>query len=173
MEYSLGKKDAIMWGQVHEEMAIQSYSQITGNTVTKTGLHLFPCGFLGSSPDGIISVPDDTENIGVIKVKCPFKYRNASISGIIQNELPDGFKGSSFYLEKDGHLRENHEYWHQVQAEMASIGVNWAHFVLWTLKETYYTQVIRDPNWEKTSLPLLQDFYLNELFPTFYTEDNE
>ncbi|XP_065062194.1 uncharacterized protein LOC135689022 [Rhopilema esculentum] len=173
MEYSLGKKDAIMWGQMHEEMAIQSYSQITGNTVTKTGLHLFPCGFLGSSPDGIISVPDDTENIGVIEVKCTFKYRNASISEIIQNELPDGSKGSSFYLKKDGHLRENHEYWHQVQAEMASVGVNWAHFVLWTLKETYYTQVIRDPNWEKISLPVLQDFYLNELFPTFYTKDKK
>ena len=71
-EYCLGTKDSIMWGQMHEDHAIQQYIEKTGNDVEKAGLYLFPCGYLGSTPDGIINstnVPDK----GVLEVKCPWK----------------------------------------------------------------------------------------------------
>ena len=41
-----------MWGQMHEERAIKKYAELTGNSVTSCGLFLFPCGSLGSTPDG-------------------------------------------------------------------------------------------------------------------------
>ena len=57
-----------MWGQMHEDHAIQKYKEKAGNDVEKAGLYLFPCGYLGSTPDGIINstnVPDK----GVLEVK--------------------------------------------------------------------------------------------------------
>ena len=53
-EYKLDTKDSIMWGQMHESISFDAYIRETGNIVEKTGLHLFECGFLGSSPDGIV-----------------------------------------------------------------------------------------------------------------------
>ncbi len=73
---------------------------------------------------------------------------------------------------KDGSLSKNHNYWHQVQAVMAAVGVSWAHFVLWTTKETHIVKVEMDPEWKRTCIPLLEDFYLNELLPRFYTKGN-
>eukprot|EP00795_Rhopilema_esculentum_P014936 gene14936-6079_t len=57
-EYAMGKRDSIMWGQMHQETALKRYINETGNVVEQCGLLLFPCGFLGSSPDGIISEQD-------------------------------------------------------------------------------------------------------------------
>ena len=41
-------------GQMHEKIAFDIYSNETGNKVLECGVFLFPCGFLGSSPDSII-----------------------------------------------------------------------------------------------------------------------
>ena len=53
-EYSLSTQDLIMWEQMHENIAIEKYQQIIGNKVSPAGLYLFLCGFLGSSPGGVI-----------------------------------------------------------------------------------------------------------------------
>ena len=53
-EYNLEKKDPIIWGQMHENEACEEYKLKTGNKVAETGFHLFPCGFLGCSPDGVV-----------------------------------------------------------------------------------------------------------------------
>ena len=45
-----------MWGQMHEAQAIQDYMLKTGNKVKQAGLYLFPCGFLGSSPDVLLNL---------------------------------------------------------------------------------------------------------------------
>ena len=57
-EYNLGTKDSIIWGQVHEEIAIEHYKCKTQNRVENIGLCLFDCGFLGSTPDGIVYLVD-------------------------------------------------------------------------------------------------------------------
>ena len=82
-EYSFGSKDSILWGQMHEDVAVSQYQDITGNKVKPAGLYLFPCGFLGCSPDGIIEkLSEGVSSLGsnsVLDVKCPRKYRNAHI----------------------------------------------------------------------------------------------
>ena len=84
-EYTLHGQDVIMWGQMHKETVIDEYQRITGNTVQPTGLILFPYGYLGFSPNGLISLPGGA--LGVLEVKCPVKYRDNSIKEIMSEEL--------------------------------------------------------------------------------------
>ena len=76
-------KDAIMWGQMHELTAIQAYKDETGNTVALTGLILFPCGYLGCSPDGMIFAKGASpRGLVILEIKCPFKHSNKCIKEI-------------------------------------------------------------------------------------------
>ena len=109
-EYSLGTKDAIMWGQMHEDVAIKQYSFITGNVVEPAGLHLFPCGFLGSSPDGIISEASATvKGCGVLEVECPWKYNDMTVEQMIASELGDKDERKTFYLTNHRQLNQKHQ----------------------------------------------------------------
>ena len=74
-EYNLQKKDPILWGQMHEEEALNAYIENTGNIVLPSGLQLFPCGYLGCSPDGIIIA---SSAHGALEIKCPWKYRDST-----------------------------------------------------------------------------------------------
>ena len=168
-EYSLGTKDSIMWGQMHEDVAIKAYEKHTGNVVKQAGLYLFVCGFLGSSPDGIIETKAGGK--GVLEVKCPWKHRDNTIDKIIEVELNGKEEKGGFYLTSEKKLTVNHNYWHQVQAEMVAVGVNWAHFVVWTTQGMEIVLVNRDNNWEQYFLPILKQFYLHELMPKCYTEE--
>ena len=76
-----------MWGQMHEAQAIQEYMEKTGNMVKPAGLHLFPCGFLGSSPDGIIECASPQCDPGVLEIKCPRKYRNRPPTFFIESKF--------------------------------------------------------------------------------------
>ena len=171
-EYSLGTKDAIMWGQMHEAQAIQDYMQKTGNKVKQAGLYLFPCGFLGSSPDGIIELAAAQNDHGVLEIKCPWKYRNNTIEEILQIELGNKEEKDSFYLTKCKKLQTRHNFWQQVQAEIVAVNVSWAHFVVWTTKDICIITVEKDPEWEQKSLPVLKNFYINELIPSCYTRED-
>ena len=90
-EYSLQGKDSIIWGQVHEKQAIEQYKIITGNQVSAIGLVLFDCGYLGSTPDGIVTQTSERGSVecGVLEVKSPFKYRNSTVDKMIQSELKE------------------------------------------------------------------------------------
>ena len=58
---------------MHKDTAIDAYVRQTGNLVEKNDLHLFECGFLGSSPDGLVITSSGEK--GVLEVKCPYEYR--------------------------------------------------------------------------------------------------
>ena len=53
-EYSLEKKESVLFGIMHETAAINCYQMKTGQQVRKSGLTLFINGFLGGSPDGFV-----------------------------------------------------------------------------------------------------------------------
>ena len=69
-------------------------------------------------------------------------------------------------------MQKNHNYWHQVQAEIVAVNVSWAHFVIWTTKDIGIVRVERDLDWEKVSLPILEYFYINELLPSCYIRED-
>ena len=163
---SLCTKDSILWGQMHEQQALDQYKEITGNEVASTGLQLFTCGFLGSSPDGVIFDPKNRDQPGALEIKCPWKHRNATIDELLSTEMVSAAQFKKFYLTEAKTLNPAHNYWHQVQAEMVALDVLWAHFVVWTIKDMLIVHVSRDPEWQEQNVPLLSDFYLNQLLPT-------
>jgi len=170
-EYNLQKRDAIIWGQMHEKTALAQYQVATGNQVLQSGLQLFPCGYLGCSPDGIVIPQDCSGNHGALEIKCPWKYRELTVKDMVlmeqeKNSLKD------FFLTEDSNLNPKHSYWHQVQGEITSVGATWAHFVVWTKKDLHVTLVLKDPNWESINIPKLSNFYLNVLLPACYTVDD-
>ena len=61
-----------MWGQEHEVDAIRAYKKSLkpGIFVEEAGIFVSSCGFLGASPDGVVSSGERT--IKVIEVKCPY-----------------------------------------------------------------------------------------------------
>ena len=171
-EYNLEKKDPIIWGQMHENEACEEYKQKTGNTVEETGFHLFPCGFLGCSPDGIIFPKEASEIYGALEIKCPWKHKDDTIQEMITKECATDSQKKKFFLTKDLELNPAHDYWHQVQAEMTVLGTTWAHFVVWTTKDIAIVKVLKDQSWEFNNIPKLSNFYLNELLPSCYTKED-
>ena len=170
-EYNLQKRDAIIWGQMHERTALAQYQVATGNQVLQSGLQLFPCGYLGCSPDGIVIPQDCSGNHGALEIKCPWKYRELTVKYMV---LMEQEKNSlkEFFLPEDPNCNPKHSYWHQVQGEITSVGATWAQFVVWTKKDLHVTLVLKDPNWESINIPKLSKFYLNVLLPACYTVDD-
>ena len=80
-EYNLERKDPIIWGNMHEEIALKAYIEKTGNQVVQSGLQLFPC-----SPDGIIIPKETSGSHGALEIKCPWKYKDNTIDEILSLE---------------------------------------------------------------------------------------
>lgn len=167
-EYRLEGKDSIMWGQMHEDNAISAYVALTNNRVEKIGLCLFDCGYLGSTPDGLVISTDDGN--GVLEVKCPYKHREVMVDEMIKTELHNKLEKKYFFLKHDGSLNQKHSYWHQVQGEIYAAKVQWADFVIWTKKDLRVVRVAKDEAWI-ANIEKLCDFYINILLPKCYTSD--
>lgn len=71
--YDLSNVQAVQWSKENEPIAIQMFEESNNVIVNSTGLWLDPCGFIGASPDGLV------DDLAVVEVKCPFKYRNSSL----------------------------------------------------------------------------------------------
>ena len=155
------------------ETALKNVNE-TGNVVEQCDLFVFPCGFVGSSPDGIICEQHAlaANGGGVLEVKCPLFHRNSLIDEIIKAELKGKDKQSSFYLTAIGDLNKDHRYWYQVKGEMVAAIVCWAHFGIWMTIDMQTLKVERVDSWEKTYKPILKDFYLTELLPYCFTKEN-
>ena len=69
-------------------------------------------------------------------------------------------------------MNKHHNYSHQVQGEIQDVGIKWAHFVIWTTKDIQIFKVEQDSEWKELYLPMLKDFYMNELMPNFYTKED-
>ena len=89
-------------------------------------------------------------------------------------QTPKEAKKKSFCLEmKDGHLqlKENHNYFYQVQCQEGVSGIKWFDFALLTdpclglnglLVQRIHFEKIK---WESEWLPKLTEFYFNHLLP--------
>lgn len=94
---------ATEWGTDNEPLAIQAYSEATGNNVLECGFVRHQEIATGASPDGVIGLD------GCIEVKCPF---NSEIH--LKNKLTG-------LVPKD--------YIWQVQGQMWVLGAEWNDFV--------------------------------------------
>ncbi|KAJ8926634.1 hypothetical protein NQ314_020998 [Rhamnusium bicolor] len=127
----------IQWGRSNESVAIEIFEKRHNVKITKSGIWLDECGFLGASPDGIID--DDT----LIEVKCPFKYKDSFFSDCLL-EIKDyivSFNGESFILN------DAHNYYHQIQGQLHICGRKTCILALWTTKDYLEIEVVKNVDW--------------------------
>ena len=107
--------------------------------IRESGLTLHPdMPFFGATPDGIVSC--DCCGEGILEVKCPFCKRSLHLT-----EAADDRK---FCLKTttDGtlSLKETHQYYFQVQMQIAVCQTDYCDFVVWTEHDIHLERI--EPN---------------------------
>ena len=136
---------AIKWGKDKECDALKAYveymkSRHCNVEVRSSGfvIHInYP--HLGASPDGLISCLC-CEGEGCIEIKFPYSARECSVAEAATNK---DFCSS----EVNGHLhlKPDHSYFYQIQAQMFITNCNYCDFVIWTPKDMTVERIY--PNW--------------------------
>ena len=92
-------------------------------------------GYLGTSPNGLVFY--DGQVRGCVEIKCPYSARDKSVV--------DTCSMPQFYCNKDENykitLKLRHNYYYQIQGQLAILNLEWCAFVVWTNVE----RVKRDP----------------------------
>ncbi|XP_033739376.1 uncharacterized protein LOC117326767 isoform X1 [Pecten maximus] len=140
---------AIIHGQTFERAAIKIFEEINGITVNLCGLRVdIENNFLAASPDGITSQGD------IVEIKCPYKGRNNAIS--VNNNFP--FLGKD--ENGDMHLKQNHNYFYQIQGQLNICKKQRCFFVVYTFKDIFVEEIYVDNYfWSGSMLPKLELFY--------------
>jgi hypothetical protein len=151
-----------LWGQQHEADALESYKTKLDCdfTLNPAGIFISECGFLGASPDGVVT--DHSEcSVRLVEVKCPYKARNKSVE-----EMLDDPSFCCSLVNGEPVLKQDHDYYYQVQGQMAIAGVHVCDFVVWTPKNfLVVTQKFNETFWKTQCYPLLKNFYFNIMLP--------
>ena len=162
-QVSIPKAAALEWGKTHEPQARKEYtsavqSKHTLFKVEMTGLHINPqYPHLGASPDGLISCACCGD--GLLEIKCPYSKRN---------ENPEVIADSSFYLKstEDGLIFfESHDYYHQVQGQMAICERSYCDFVCWNPHGMHTERIKRNPVHFQHIKPSLDRFFTRIILP--------
>ena len=147
----------VKWGIDHEKDAIEAYKKQTGYEVKETGLWLFPNRYIGASPDGLVYI--DGRFSGILEVKCPWRLRylnNIDTARDVVKELP--------FLTWPLGLNKTHDYYHQVQGQLAATNAAWCDFVVWCPNNfTVTVRVEPDPIWLSTVFETIQHFYFRSI----------
>ena len=163
---------ALNWGRKNEHRARVAYINTMKNqhrnfSVAKSGLCLhseYP--HLGATPDGFVSC--DCCREGLVEIKCPYKYCDVVLSSINDN---------SFYLktDRDGKLCliNSHDYYYQVQGQMAVCEKPYCDFVCWTTKDIYVERIKRDDKFYKAISPKLEKIFIHYVLPELLTRQLE
>ena len=153
---------AILWGQQHEADALESYknSLDPGLLLSEAGIYIAECGFLGASPDGVVK-DESGQSVCLVEVKCPYKARNKSIE-----EMYNDQSFCCSLTDEGPTLKNDHDYYYQVQGQMAITGIHTCDFVVWTpLNFITITLTFDEDFWNNRCYPLLKNFYFNIMLP--------
>lgn len=174
MQYSVVSSSvvAIKWGRECEHIARNSYTEKIKNSyqdfkVSISGLVIHPdYPYLGASPDGVISC--SCCEPGLIEIKCPYKYRNES--PIADNAL--SHPNYCLIKEENGtiHLSHNHEYYHQIQAQIAICESQYCDFICWTTQDMHIERILPEYNFMDDSVPILKSFFCDYILPEILTQ---
>ena len=153
---------AIRWGLENEAAAIKAYSSHSKNFVKPCGIFISPLqSWLGATPDGVVYDPHE-KSTGLLEIKCPFSIR--------MKKPKDCFENMSC-TDREGKLKQNHNYYYQIQTQLYATGYKWCDFVIYTpvglhiqrvpFNETYYTEKV---------IPKLEGFYKDHFEPAIRSE---
>ena len=143
---NLGNITSIQHGRRFEKSAASAY--IEKKKADGQVVHLRDCGlvlhphfqFLGASPDRVVfdtSVVDD--QLGLLELKCPFNaFRDQKTIQQACNDYP----GFCCRVAGDAiHLKRNHNYYFQVQGQLAISGLKWCDFFVWTNIDSFFERI--------------------------------
>lgn len=166
---SLSHVAAVRWGMEHEDVARNEYFELASESHKKfscalTGLHVNPCyPHLGATPDGLIEC--DCCGEGVLEVKCPFKHRD--------KHPHDAVVDLQYCLRNDDdgtvHLRCDHQYYYQVQGQLAICEKEYCDFVCWTPHGIHIERILADPLHFSDTKVALDEFFLQVMLPLLLT----
>ena len=162
---------ATRYGIENEKVALEKYT-IYQRTNGHPDIIVSPSGFhtsseypyLGSSPDGAVYDPSDMQQpFGFLEIKYPYSSRAQTPAEACNTPgFCCNFDASSGIL----FLKENHQYYAQVQRKMAIGEHPWCDFVIYTNKGISVQRVACNVDfWNKTLLPKLTCFYDNCIAP--------
>lgn len=161
---------AIIYGIEKEKSAIEDYVTSQHNlghrdlVVAPSGVIINPSwSFLGASPDGAVYDPSNFQQpYGFIEVKCPYSVRNVTLTEACSHSGFCSRLNSVGQLE----LKETHQYYAQVQGQMAIGERIWCDFVVFTLKGISIQRIYFNQDyWNTKLLPKLISFYDNCVAP--------
>ena len=165
------KTPAMKYGTDHEDDAFSQYRQCDyakGHTVTKSGFWVNPQypGF-GCSPDGLVYIGEDL--VGIVEIKCPMTLAKTSPLEA-ENVLTKSQLQSFCCKVEQGQLwlKENHDYYYQVQMQMAICNVLWCDFVVWSSAGMSVQRVHKNTSfWTKVSEKISHS-YQTIVVPDFF-----
>lgn len=166
-------------GNVYENSAKHAFSITMRNNgkehkLEKAGFYVDPSiGIFGCTPDAIIHFDDKEEGSALLETKCPYNVANySSIKKICKDpkkrhtfELCYDETTNTFSLNRKSFKGE--KYYHQMQMQMWVTGYECTYFCVYIHKDVQYIKVMKDPIWEKESLPnlcrFIRDFYMQAM----------
>ena len=129
-----------------------------GVKVAPSGLVINPeHAWLGVSPDGLVTNPHSPDPNGLLEIKCPCKFRDSTPHEAASQP------GFCCQLENNTVvLKKQHDYYFQVQGQMAICSKQWCDFVIYTSDGVCVQRITFDPTvW----ITMLVEFYSASLVP--------
>ena len=161
------------WGCEHEQVAKCHYTNLMENThsnflVVHAGLFLsstYP--YLGAFPDGLVSCA--CCGVGYLETKCPYCDREKSIDNIVQ-------KNSCIENVNDNYiLKENHQYFYQMQAQLLVTIYEYCDLFLWTKTDNIRIRIVPHDAVQMEIVEMSKKFFLKailqELMGHYFTRE--
>lgn len=147
---------ATVHGQIYEKVAIKQFE----DNYLKNKFAVQKCGlfimlqhpYIGSSPDGLLG------KNAVVEVKCPYSSKDVVAD---EKTVPYLYRNSKNELA----LKENHQYYFQVQGQMMVTNRSLCFFLVYTFKSLVIINVYRDNNFIQDMLKKLNKFYHKYMKP--------
>jgi hypothetical protein len=130
-------------------------------TCYESGLVVNPaCPWLGASPDR--KVLDLKIGFGLLEVKCPYSVKDITPQAACKTQQ------DFFCKEENGKfcLKKTHNYYAQIQGQMALGGAEWCDFLVYTHKGMLIERVLFDPDYWKEAYEKLSQFYVDYYWPS-------
>ena len=142
----------------NEELLITQYKNKTQKE-GHAGLEVSSCGFfvskthgfLGASPDGLVTDPSSENPAGLVEAKNIQLNENESlVAALIRKGI----------CTKDGNINKSHQYYYQIQQQEFVVNRQWCDLVVrGSCEEMYCKRVPYDPPWWCEKLIHLEKFY--------------
>ncbi|XP_033932167.1 uncharacterized protein [Pseudochaenichthys georgianus] len=146
------------YGCKYEATARKQYEGVQslhhqGFSCKDSGLWLNPqWPYMGASPDRCVTCT--CHGTGICEIKCPHSKQEANLC------LCAGEQG--FCLVNDGgtvKLDRRHAYYHQVQAQLHVVDVDYCDLVDWTKNDLFVERIVRDVDLWDNIIPRVESFF--------------